>query len=461
MASPLLNIGGLSSGLDTNSIVEQMLAIERQPRTRLDSQKSLVQARQTLLQGFQSKLRALETAARDLRSTTLFAQTQTVESGDPSRVLASAVAGSAAGVGGYQVEVSQLANSAQRTFGFVSPASAGTITIDGHDTAIAAGATVQELAAAINADEDATVYAAATDAGTLVLSARDTGDTGTGFIAVVDGSGALTEQAAKAKQGRDALFTVDGVAGTASTNVLTGAIAGVSLTLKGVTTTSGPLTVSVGAPGASAEAISGKVQAFVDSYNATVDAIRAKLTEKAVPNATTAADKQKGLLFGDTQLTGLLSGLRQAVYEPLADLPAGMDSLADLGISTGSASATVNQDALAGKLTFDKSKLAAAVASDPDGVERLLAGADGIGGWARAFEDRVHTAATTGGTLDSRIEGASAEIKSLQTSMGRMDTRLALREQSLRAQFTALETALSRSQAQGQWLSGQLAGLSA
>lgn len=459
MATPLMNIGGLASGLDTNSIVDQMMAIERIPRAKLDVKSALAGVRQSLLQDFQTKLRSVEAAARDLRSVTLYSQTQSVDSSDPTKATAATASG--AGVGGYQVEISQLANAAQRTYSFTAPAAAGSITIDGHATAIAAGATLAAVVANINSDTSATVYAAATDAGTLVLSSRATGDTGSGFIALTDPTGALTEQTAKAKQGRDAQFTVDGVAGTSSSNTVTSAIAGVSLTLKGVTTTSGPFTVTVGAPGADTDAIKGKLQAFVDVYNSTVDAIREKLTEKSVPNAKTAADQQKGILFGDRQLTDILSHMRQAIYAPIDGMPEGMDSLADLGISTGSASATSSKDALAGKLTLDVKKLTTAVTTNPGGVRDLLAGIGNVGGWARSFEAIVHEADTTGGTLDVRINGAADEIKRLQSSMATMDQRLALREQTLRAQFTAMETALSQSQAQGQWLTGQLAGLNA
>lgn len=457
MATPLLNIGGLASGLDTNSIVTQLMAIERQPRTKLDAKAALITARQGVLQDFQTRLRAVETAARDLRSVGLWSQTQTVTSGDPTRV--GATLGAGAGVGGYQVEVSQLANAAQRTYSFATPASDGAITIDGHDTTVRAGATIDEVAAAINSDASATVYAAATDSGTLVLSARRTGDTGTGFIALSDATGALTEQTAKAKQGRDALFTVDGVAGSSSSNEATNAIAGVRLSLRGVTTTTGPITVTVGAPAADPAAIKQKLQAFVDVYNSTVDAIRAKLDERSVPNATTAADRLKGLFNGDTVLSGILSSMRQAIYEPLRGFPAGMDSLSDLGVSTGSASATVSRDALAGKLTLDAATLDRALATNPSGVRGLLAGVDNAGGWARAFERVVHAADTTGGLIDTRIVGGDSELKRLQASMAAMDQRLALREQTLRAQFTAMETALSQSQSQGQWLSGQLSAL--
>jgi flagellar hook-associated protein 2 len=461
MSTPLLNIGGLASGLDTNAIIDQLMAIERQPRTKLDQKATLVTARQQALADFQSRLRAVEAAAKDLRSVTLWSQRQTVGTSDATRLSAAIVAGAGAGVGGYQVEVSQLANAAQRTYAFSSPASAGTITIDGHDTSVAAGASLRDLVSAINSDAAATVYAAATDSGTLVLSSRSTGDTGTGFIAVTDGTGALTEDTAKAKQGRDALFTVDGVAGRSSTNDVTNAVAGVRLSLRGVTTVSGPITVTVGTPTADTEAVKDKLRAFVEVYNSTVDAIRAKLDERSLPNARTDADRQKGMLNGDTALSGILSQMRQLIYTSVRGLPDGMSSLADLGVSTGSASATVSRDALAGKLQIDDDALDAALANNPSGVRDLLAGPANAGGWVRAFERVVHDADTTGGTIDASIGSAESELKRLQRSMSDMDDRLALRERTLRAQFAAMESALAQSQQQSSWLSGQLAGLNA
>jgi flagellar hook-associated protein 2 len=457
--TPILNVGGLASGLDTNSIISQLMAIERQPRDMLAHQATVHAARQSVLSDFQTRLRSVELAAQGLRSVSLWSQTQSASTSDPTRISASILSGAGAGIGGYQVEVSQLANSAQRTYAFARPASAGTITIDGHATAVAAGAAIGDVVSAINTDPRATVYAAATDSGTLVLSSRATGDTGAGFIAVSDGTGGLTEQAAKAKQGRDALFTVDGVAGSASSNDVTNAIAGVRLTLAGVTTTSGPITVTVRPPSADSDAVRRKLQAFVDVYNSTVDAITARLTERTVPNAATDADREAGMLNGDTTLTGILTQMRQAVYTAVPGLASGMSSLSDIGVSTGDASSTISTDALEGKLTIDPAKLDAALASNPDGVRDLLAGPANVGGWARAFESVVHSADTTGGTLDVAIDSEGDEVKRLQSTMADMDARLALRQQTLQAQFTAMETALSQSQQQSQWLSGQIASL--
>jgi flagellar hook-associated protein 2 len=457
MATPPVNVTGLASGLDTNALVTQLMAIERAPRDRLANQQSLLSTTKTLLQGFQTKLRSVSDATLTLRSPLLFTQSQSVDSSDPTRVLATTATG--AGVGGYQVAVTQLANSAQRTYSFTSPAAAGTITIDGHATPVAAGATIQDFVNAINSDSGATVYAAAIDNGTLVLSSRQTGDTGTGFIAVSDPTGALTEQAAKAKQGQDALFSVDGVAGSSHSNTVANAIAGVTLALKGVTTTSGPITVTVGAPGANAGAIKQTLQSFIDTYNSTVDAVRAKLSEQNVPNATSLSDQQKGLLFGDEQLSDLLAQMRQAIYTPIAGLPDGMNSLADLGISTGGATGTVNQDAIAGHLTLDAAKLNAAVAANPSGVRDLLMGTTAAAGWAQGFQAIVDGASGATGTLSARITGESSEISDITARLGDWDERLALRQTSLQNQFAAMEAALSQSQSQSEWLSGQLAAL--
>jgi flagellar hook-associated protein 2 len=456
-STPPLNIAGLASGLDTTSIVSQLMAIESQPRQQLATQQTIEQFTRSLLQGFQSQLQSVSTALDGLHSPTLFTQTQQVDSSDPTKIVASSATG--AGVGGYQVAVTQLANAAQRTFGFTSPASAGTVTIDGHDTAVAAGATIQDLVSAINGDSNATVYAAAIDGATLVLSNRQTGDTGAGFIAVSDGTGSLTEQTAKAKQGQDAQFTVDGVAGTSHSNTVANAIAGVSLTLKGVTTTSGPVTVTVGAPGADTSAITSALQSFVSVYNSTVDAIRAKLTEHSVPNPTSTSDREKGVLFGDADLSDVLDQMRQAIYTPIAGLPDGMNSLADLGVSTGDPSTTVSQDTLDGKLTLDAGKLATALQTNPSGVRDLLLGTATTTGWARSCQSIVDSVSAPGGSLDVRIQGESADIKDLTSSIADWDQRLALRQQTLQAQFTAMESALSQSQSQSQWLSGQLSSL--
>ena len=88
-------------------------------------------------------------------------------------------------------------------------------------------------------------------------------------------------------------------------------------------------------------------------------------------------------------------------------------------------------------------------------MRRLLGGAG-----TSAFAQDVETLATDlGKMLDGRIESAGVETRRIADDLTRTDTRLAAKEKRLKAQFAAMESALSASQTQMAWLQGQLAGL--
>lgn len=450
-----VNITGLASGLDTNEIINALLSVERRPVAQMSNQQTTLQAQQNQLRQIQGNLQQLAFSAADLALPSLFETSQTVSSSNPSQITATTTSG--AGVGGYQVNVTQLANSAQRTFAFSSPASADTITIDGHEVSVAAGASIQSVVNTINAAGGMTVYAAALDEQTIVLSSRATGDTGEGFIQVADEGGTLSEKAGLAKQGRNAEYTVDGVPGSSSKNTVTNAIAGVTLNLNALTTVSGPVTVNVAAPAPSASSIVSQVQSFVTLYNSTIGSIQTQLSTKPPSNPQSAGELGAGTLFGDSDLSGLLNGMRQKLYTPVSGLPAGMASLADIGISTGSASGSAipSPNALAGELKIDSDKLTKAIESDPEGVQKLLQG------WASDFEKLVNIDAEPGGTLDVRIDSDSTRIARLGDNIESMNEMLLLREKSLKAQFAAMESVISKNQSRGAWLAGQITALTA
>ncbi|HME04773.1 MAG TPA: flagellar cap protein FliD N-terminal domain-containing protein, partial [Solirubrobacteraceae bacterium] len=108
------SITGLASGFDTHAIIQALIAAEKVPITHLTTQQEKLQAAQEQLRTAQSSLLQLSFSAAEFELPSLFETSQTVTSSEPQRVAAVATAG--AGVGGYQVEVKQLANSAQRTF---------------------------------------------------------------------------------------------------------------------------------------------------------------------------------------------------------------------------------------------------------------------------------------------------------------------------------------------------------
>jgi flagellar hook-associated protein 2 len=443
-----LSLGGLASGIDTDSLVTQLMAVEGQSKTRLQLQDTRAVARQTGLRDLATKLGALREAANALKSTTTWADVQKLTSSDPARVAVS-TSGTAA-PGARVIEVTALAVTAQHAYTYTPSASAQTLAV-GYSTvdpdtglpvpktfslAVDPNSTVATVATAIN-DRDDSPVSAVVAGGKLVLTSR-TGGAGGDFT--LGATPLAAEATAYARAGSDASYKIDNVAKTSSSNVITDAILGVELTLKA--TTSAPVSLTVSDPAPDTDSVKAKVTAFVNAYNGAVDFIRGKLSEEKVKNPTTSNEATKGLFRGDTMLSGVLSSMRSE-----------MGDLSKYGISTGAASgtATFSQDAVAGKLKVDDAKLTAALAN-PDTLRTVL---NDLG---QRLSDVVTPVA--GARVDDRLEGVTKERKRIADAITRTDARLAGKEQRLRAQFAAMESALAASQAAQTQLSSQLAGLS-
>jgi len=453
------SLSGLASGVDTNSIIQQLLALDRGPQSRLKLQQSVSRVRQDALRDVSTRLKNLENAARDLRGAGLWTDTQTAESTDPARVGVTRLG--PGGPGGFQIDVSRLARAEQRSFTYTPQDSDTTISIGASNIEVPANTSLATVASSINSASGAPVYAAvvtgADGSQQLVLSSRTPG-AANGFAA----SGpSIQEDADRHLAGADAAFTVDGVAHTSPTNVVTNAVPGLQLTLKAATGTN-PVSVNVSVPAPDVEGIKAKLRTFVDQYNSTVDFISGKLTEERIPNATSTSDAGKGVLRGDTALSSMLNTLRTTVSSFTNSGAGTIKTLSALGITTGAPTGggTINQDSLKGKLTLDDGQLGKALANDLDGVRNFLGQAFGDGGFSRALEAVVHPSTQTGGTLDNRIAQEDANRRQLTTQIADLDRRLQLKQDRLKQQYAAMETALSRGQTQGQWLSGQLQALS-
>ncbi|MEA2442977.1 MAG: flagellar hook-associated protein 2, partial [Thermoleophilales bacterium] len=457
------SVSGLSSGIDTATIISQLMAIETQPQNRLKAQLTVSDARKQVLTDIQTRLKNLQLAAQDLKSVGLWASTQSVDVNDTTKVAASL--SGPAGTGSYQLNIGQLARGTQRWYSYATPSSNDTITFsNGHTTTIAAGSDIDAAVLAVNSDATSPVYASAvTDAQSgskfLVFSSRTTGAAASAFTA---SASSLTEDGTRAVAGLDSQYWVDaGPVKSSSSNVVTDAIPGVSLTLKGATNVSGPATVTVGAPAPDQSAVTAKLKAFVDQYNSTLDFVRSKLDEKKVAKPQTSSDQLKGLLNGDTMLEGVLSQLRIAVSGTYAPgNPATLDQMSEIGISTGTSvgSGALNQDAIMGKLVFDAAKFATAFTADPLSVQNLVSGTNGFG---QALDNLLSPTLQAGGTMASRLTSEDSVHKRLSDQIAAMDVLLQKKQDTLKAQFTAMEVALQASQAQGQWLTGQITALTA
>lgn len=451
-----LQLSGLVSGIDTGSIITQLMAIERTPRTKITLNQDATTKRQSLLQDLSTKVTTLKSANDDLKSVLSWLDTQTVETADATKVTATRVGG--APPGGYDVAITQLASAERQTFSFASPAADGTLDIANADgsprtsIALKAGATVDDAVSAINGSTDSKLYAVNVN-GSLVLSAKTTGDT-SGFGITGVGAGTQTERVA----GQNALLTINDVAYERQSNTIADAIPGVQFTLKSKTAVGATVGVTVGAPGPDKDAIVTKVKAFVTAYNDVVKTARADLTEKPVVNGKTTADVQKGTLFGDSGLNAMLSQFRSTLSAPIDGLT-GLKSMGDIGVSTGAANkgSTLNQDAIDGLLTVDETKLRTALDTDPNGVRALLGGVSGTTGFGQTFQTILASYQGPAGLLQSRIVSATTDLSDLAKKLARFDDRMDAKQDRLQKQFTAMEAALSASQSAGSNLSSLIA----
>jgi flagellar hook-associated protein 2 len=446
-----LALSGLASGVDTSGIVQKLMQIEQQGRTRLTTKQSQIQARESGIKTVQSALTALKTAASALSDASTWTSQQTVESSDSAR-MGAVMLGATAGAGGTTINVTALASAAQHAYDY-TPASGATIALMrngsqvGPSITIDPNTSIKDAAAKINAaglDVSASVV---NDNGvdTLVFAAKSTGAASAFSISGLSASSNTRWE----RTGSNADYTVgdDPTVRHSASNTVENAIPGVKLTFK--STTSTPVTITVGSPGLDNDAVKKKISAYVDAYNNLIATVNGKVTEKTVAkdDQQFMSDATKGMLFGDTGLTGMMSKLRSlsVANDPLN----AWDSLADLGITTGKAGVST-ADSKLGKLAIDSTKLSDLLASNPDKVKSLLANV------SKQIGDFVDGQSKV---LDGRVDSAETELKGLGDQLRRTDDQLKAKQERLEKQFAAMETALSQSQSQQSWLQGQIASL--
>jgi flagellar hook-associated protein 2 len=453
-----LGLSGLASGVDTSSIIDQLMALERQKTQRISNRQTAVAGQQTSLTAVAGKLTALKTAALALSAPATWKQSQTVTSSDPTRVVVAQTGG--AGIGGHTVQVDRLASSMQRGYSYTPAAGSLTIAYAAGDpksitVPVAVGSTLQEIADAINAKTGGPVVAAVVKNGAdqdrLVLSSRTTGST-SDFT--VTSAGVLVDDPAYQTPDvldLDALYRLDGGAAIPSkTNVVENAIPGLKFTMKAVTASAA--TISVSESALDTDGLKAKIKTFVAAYNAVVDTTREKLTDKPVTSPSSDFQAAFGSLYGDVGLQGMLGSLRATMTEFVA--AAGINDLGDIGITVPKATGGVaSADGKAGRLVLDEVKLSAALTADATAVNSFF------GTFATSVETFVKAQTGGSGVIDERLKSADRNLGRLASQLLKANERLDAKEKRMKSQFAAMELALQKSQTQQAWLTGQLDSL--
>ena len=174
------------------------------------------------------------------------------------------------------------------------------------------------------------------------------------------------------------------------------------------------------------------VQKFTDAYNA----IRKFFDEQRQPGAP---------LFADSMLRGVVDSFTAALRTEVAS-NATFSRLTIAGV-------TLDRT---GVLTFNADTLRTAMSSAPEEVEALF-GFSGVGG---AFVTATDNATRFGdGPISLQINSINANTVILRSREVEAQKRLDLRREQLIAQYTRMEEAMSRLQAQSGSLLASVKGL--
>jgi flagellar hook-associated protein 2 len=445
-----LQVGGLASGLDTESLITKLLAVDQQPITLLRTNKAKFQAVSTAFTDLNSKLLTLKGQADALKDPGTFFP-RAVTSSSESVATATAAPGSARG--SYSLTMTSLARgsiaAATTTVGaLTSPVAdapgdfqfkvgAGGSTIDIPYTETT---TLNDLVAAINA-AGAGVKAAAVNAGTsaipaykLTLTSTSTGAANN--IVIVSDLPNLT--VTNTQPATDAKFTLSGLGDfSRASNTFSDVLDGVTITLKSA---SGSTDLSVDVDKAATQA---KVQALIDSYNTVVHTIDSQTEGTTNSDGSVSA----GAFTGDATTHVIRLGLSGSIATTVAG---SLTTLAEIGITT-------QRD---GTLALDATRFQQALAADPDAVSTLVAGTDTHDGIADILSARIAMATKSlTGSIAARQDGLSTSMKSLQDQIDGAQSRLAVTETQLRAKFANLEQIIAQLQTTGNSLLSSLANL--
>ena len=472
-----ISSAGVGSGLDVNSIIKQLMAIEQQPLRALQTKATTIQSTVSEYGKIKSTVATLNDLAGQLANATTWAQTSSTSS-TPAAVTA-ATSGSAPG--NYSVEVQSLASVQTLATGIFASATAlpgaGTLNIElgswgagqtsftpktgvtSIDVTVSATDTLNDVRDKINAAGAGVTALIMNDANgsRLLLRSSTTGAANAFRTTVTDADGTPTDAAGlsqlaygtsaaskvmtKNQTAANAAATINGLAVSSTTNTLGNVVDGLTLTLAAVTTSPVSIDVTV-----NKEALKKTLTDFAAAYTAVVKLI-------ATDTKYDPASKKGGVLQGDSAAVGLQRQLRSLVGTTSgASTMFGFMSDAGLQLQ-GDGSMTVNAsklDSALANLGELKKAFSSSSASDPT-----------QDGFAKRF--RVVTGAMLGieGALTTRADGMAKALTRNQRDQDNLNVRLTGIEARMRAQYTALDATMARLNSSSSYITQQLASWTA
>lgn len=413
------SLSGVGSGFDWQTMLEQLRTVEQNQYIKpLEEQKKKQEDILSAWNTVSTKLSNLLSSVQNLKDSEdfdVFTASLTSSSSVDANSLLSVTVGSGAAKGRFDIQVTNLAKAEKLQSVAVTSASnatgwTGTITIEGHDVSLD-GKSLNDLRDEINTLNSgsnatgvmASVLKVSDGDYRLILTSEEEGAAGIQFT---DAAG---DYFSTLQAGEDAAFTIDGIAMTRSSNTISDAIAGVTLQLRGEDAGT-TVTLNIDRD---ENAITDKVQAFVDAYNGLIQYVNEQFTY----NAT--SEEAGGVLFGDVQLRSIKNRLQTALLD---------QELFSYGI-------TFSQK---GTLELDADTFQEALSQDSSGtVSKFNDMAQSLQSVLETLTDSVD------GTVTNQQESVQDKIDNLEDRMETMEERIDADMERLKAQFIAMEKAMN------------------
>lgn len=460
---------GVGSNLPLDTLLTNLTTAEKKRLTPITQQQSSNTARLTAFGTLKSSLEKFQTANTALNDAALFTSTTAVSSSTDLTV--STTAGAAAGI--YKISVSQLAQAQSiRTTTPVTDSKAiqgnsnseRTLVIkqDGKDKPLEIKLTSEQTSleglrdAINNADGgvSASIVKVKDNDYQLVLTSSETGlenqmsvsvqgdDKLNQFISFnnPDVTGNNVEQIVEAQ---DAKLSVNGINIERSSNTITDAPQGITLNLTKVVD---DVTITVNK---SDEKSTSAIKAWVEAYNSLVDTIGSLTKYTAVDPGAEKQDTSNGALLGDSTVRTIQTGIR-GQFSASAN-SGNFQTLSQIGIT---------QDGTTGKLKIDDDKLKKALSEHSVDVQQLLVGDGKETGITTKIAGLVKGYLADDGIIDSAQDSINSTLKKLTKQYLSVSASIDDTIARYQAQFTQLDTMMSKLNNTSTYLTQQFEAMS-
>lgn len=494
MAVSPIRFSGMASGLDTDTLIKDLMKSERVPLDKLTKQKQSAMWKRDEYRSFNTTFSAFQSLTDKLRFSSTFNK-QAVTSSNSNVVDAKASASATSGT--FSVKVNQLATSTVNVGEiFTQPVDvkadglqAGTFKITGANNqeitvTVDATTTRQSIMKQINASGIGVSMSFDSINGRFIMSSTKTGANST--FTIEDSSGVFNSifnmDVNKTTSGENASVIFNGVSMEMENNSFE--FSGINFQLRGVSTD--VVTVSASRD---TKSITDNITQFVNDYNALVDLIRGKVKETPDRNYAPLTDDEKeamtekqielweskakvGLLYRDDLLDGALNSFKSLLSKKVEGVSGAFDSLDDIGITFKGFQNGLVSDL--GKIELDVNKLNEAIEKNPDAVAELFGKTS-----SKNYDDptrvndsgiaeRLYNELTNqmnkikkrigSGTISDAEDNSQYGklIGDLNDKIDNVKRRMEIVENRYYKQFTTMEVALQKLNSQGSWLTSQL-----